>query len=152
MEGTEQKKVKYKTHTVNIDIDLYEKIEQLQKSTFTKLGITKVINIALDSFFNGKDAGSDYMEFLKTAKNDILVPYDRYASVFSISLNNIKNKIISGTLEQVMIGDLSYIRLRDEDMKNTFVRVIMQEEEIKKLKEEMQDMKNGMDAIRKKIK
>jgi len=150
MEETEkEKKVNYKRHTVNIEIDLYEKIEQLQKSTYSKLGITKIINIALDSFFNGKDAGSDYMEFLKGAKNDILVPYDKYASLFSLSVNTIKNKINSGNLEKVMIGNLSYIRLRDEDMRNSFTRVVMQEEEIRKMKVEIQEMKSDIAEIRK---
>lgn len=139
----------FKSHTINIEMGLYEKLLELQKRTYVKLSVTKIVNSAIDVLINGTDEHNSYASFLKEAGNDILVPHDKYASLFSLSSKNIKDKIATNTLEKVMIGDLAYIRLREDDMKNTFSQVVAIREEMDTMKEEMKIMKEEIEMMKK---
>jgi len=139
MNEAKNKKIKsYTTQSVNIDNENYKKIINFQESTYSKMTFTKIINLALVELFDGN---SDLGKFINGAEKNILVPIDKYATLFSLTLNNVKNKLKSGSLEEIKIAELSYIKLYDDDLRNIFVQQHIMREELSELKKEIKNLK-----------
>jgi len=134
----DEKARSYTTHSVNIDKENYQKILNFQESTYSKMTLTKIINLALVELFDGN---SDLGKFINGAEKNILVPIDKYATLFSLTLNNVKNKIKSGSLKEIKIAELSYIKLYDDDLRNIFVQQHIMREEMDTLKNEIKNLK-----------
>ena len=83
----------FKSHTINIDIDLYNQLTELQNRTHGFLSVTKIVNSSLDTFFNGEQSQNNYANFLREISDDILIPPEKYANVFGLTKKNVMNKI-----------------------------------------------------------
>ena len=142
-------KKNYKTCSINIEESLMEKITALQGSVYSKLSITQIVNSALTEFF---DFNSEYGAFINAAKGEILIPREKYGLLFSLDALTIKNKIARGSLTEINIGDLKYIRLADDDFKNVFVHVHKLKEDLSKLEENYSKISNKVSSIEDKLK
>jgi len=124
----------YKQTSVNIEMDLFNKIESLKSLTGSDLNTSKIINLALREFF---ETNSVYNEIISQADDSILIPIDKYAQLFSMNKKSVKSKIQNGSLKSIKLGELEYIKLEENDIRNVFVQLI--------------DLKKRVDQIEKKI-
>ncbi|WP_152184857.1 hypothetical protein [Sulfurimonas indica] len=113
--------MKYKQTSINIEIDLFDKIENLKLLTGSDLNTSKIINLALREFF---ETNSVYNEIISQADESILVPIDKYAQIFSVSKKTVKSKIQNGSIQSIKLGELEYIKLAENDIKNIFIQLI----------------------------
>jgi len=111
----------YKQTSVNIEMDLFNKIENLKSLTGSDLNTSKIINLALREFF---ETNSVYNEIISQADNSILIPIEKYAQLFSMNKKSVKSKIQNGSLESIKLGELEYIKLAENDIRNIFVQLI----------------------------
>jgi len=113
--------MKYKQTSINIDIELFSKIENLKLLTGSDLNTSKIVNMALKEFF---ETNSVYNEIISQADESILVPIEKYAQLFSVSKKTVRSKIQNGSINSIKIGELEYIKLAENDIKNIFVQLI----------------------------
>ena len=102
-------------------MDLFNKIENLKSLTGSDLNTSKIINLALREFF---ETNSVYNEIISQADNSILIPIEKYAQLFSMNKKSVKSKIQNGSLESIKLGELEYIKLAENDIRNIFVQLI----------------------------
>lgn len=118
-------------HTVSISSEMMDNMQSLKEKSMGNLTISKIIDMALDNFFNADD--NKFGNLFPEGLGSVLIPIDKYGAMFTFTNKNIKDKISTGKLTCIELGRMEYIVMEEDDVKNFAFQIVNMKSKIEKL-------------------